>query len=39
MMEMAATAGPDGKVAQTCDSTHDADPKAAAPAKEHRHDR
>lgn len=39
MMEMAATAGPDGKVAHTCDSTHEADPKAAVPAKEHGHDR
>jgi hypothetical protein len=39
MMEMSATAGPDGKVAHACDSTHESDPKAAAPAKEHRHDR
>jgi hypothetical protein len=39
MMEMAATAGPDGKVAQSCNSTQEGDPKTAAPAKEHRHDR
>ncbi len=39
MMEMAVTTSPDGKVAQTCDSTHEADSMAAAPAREHRHDR
>jgi hypothetical protein len=37
MMEMAATATPDGKVAHSCDQVPDAAPKAA-PAKEDRHD-
>lgn len=39
MMEMAATATADGKVSSTCNATEEAGPKAAAPAKEHRHDR
>ena len=39
MMEMAATAGPDGKVAHICDTPHESDPKAAAAAKEQHHDR
>ena len=39
MMEMAATAGPDGKVVQSCDATHDAAGNGTAPAKEHHHDR
>jgi|GEM_PF-2387455 len=39
MMEMAATATADGKVASTCNATDEAGPKDAAPAKEHRHDR
>jgi hypothetical protein len=39
MMEMAATAGSDGRVVQSCDATHDAAGNGAAPAKEHHHDR
>jgi hypothetical protein len=37
MMEMAATVGPDGKVAATCDTPRESDPKAAV--TEHSHDR
>ncbi len=39
MMEMAVTATADGKVSSTCNATEETGPKAAAPAKEHRHDR
>jgi hypothetical protein len=39
MMEMAVTASADGKVSSTCNAKEETDSKAAAPAKEHRHDR
>lgn len=39
MMEMAATASPNGKVDHSCDATHATGSTTAAPAKAHRHDR
>ena len=39
VMEMAATVGPDGKIAQSCNQVPEANPGADAAAKERRHDR